>query len=85
VGIANTRILYEVVDSAAANGLVRFQGGGLSLRAGTGLTGAPAVPVTLRRVPGQAQPASVSVRVSATRPSGTAVPGSGQTFTVNFQ
>lgn len=85
VGVENTRILYEVVDSAAANGLVRFQGGGLSIRVATGLTGAPATPVTLRRVPGQTQPASVAVRVSATRPSGFVVPGSGQTFTVNFQ
>lgn len=85
VGIENTRILYQVVDTAAANGKVRFQGDGLSIRVATSLSGQPTVPVTLRRVPGQSQPASVLVRVSAQRPSLIAVPGSGQTFTVNFQ
>ncbi len=85
VPITNTRILFEVVDTAAAQGKVRFQGGGLSIRAATSSSGQPAVPVTLRRVPGQTQPGSVQVRVSAQRPSLKAVPGSGQIFTVNFQ
>jgi len=85
VGINNTRILYEVVETAAATGTLRFQGGGLSLRAGTGLTGQPLVPVTLRKVPGATPPATVTVRVTANRPSGSVVPGSGQVFTINFQ
>lgn len=85
VGVNDTRILYEVVDTAAARGKVRFQGGGLAIRAATGLTGSPATPVTLRRIPGQTQPDSVAVRVTAARPSGAVVPGSGQIFTVNFQ
>ncbi len=85
VGIDNTRILYEVVDSATVRGLVRFEGGGLAIRVATVTTGQPGLPVTLRRVPGQTQPASVQVRVSAQRPSLTPVPGSGQMFTVNFQ
>jgi hypothetical protein len=85
VGISNTRILYEVVDTAAARGTVRFEGGQLAVRVATGLTGAPLAPVTLRKVPGATPPASVMVRVSATRPSGLSVPGSGQTFTINFQ
>lgn len=85
VGINNTRILYEVVDTAAAKGKVRFQGNTLALRTATGDNGQPLTPVTLRRVPGTTAPASVSVRISATRPSGIAVPGSGQIFTVNFQ
>jgi hypothetical protein len=85
VGIGNTRILYEVVETQAATGTLRFQGGQLSLRAATGLTGEPLVPVTLRKVSGATPPATVTVRVSATRPSGVAVPGSGQVFTVNFQ
>jgi len=85
VGIGNTRILYEVVDTTAAKGKVRFEGGQLAVRVATGLTGEPLVAVTLRRVPGATAPASVVVRVSANRPSGAAVPGSGQTFTINFQ
>jgi hypothetical protein len=85
VGISNTRILYEVVETQAATGRLRFPGGQLSLRAATGLTGEPLVPVTLRKVPGTTPPVSVTVRVSATRPSGVAVPGSGQVFTVDFQ
>jgi len=83
-GISNTRILYEVVDTAAARGTVRFEGGGLSLRAATGLTGQSLVPVTLRRVPEATPPATVTVRVTANRPSGLAVPGSGQVFTISF-
>jgi hypothetical protein len=85
VGISNGRLLYEVVETAAATGKLRFQGGGLSLRAATSLTGQPVSPVTLRKVPGATPPSTVTVRVSATRPSGLAVPGSGQLFTVNFQ
>ena len=85
VGISNARLLYEVVETADATGKLRFQGGGLSLRAATGLTGQPVTPVTLRKVPGTTPPATVTVRVSAVRPSGIAVPGSGQVFTVNFQ
>jgi len=85
VGISNGRLLYEVVETAAATGKLRFQGGGLSLRAATGLTGQPVSPVTLRKVSGTTPPPTVTVRVSATRPSGIAVPGSGQLFTVDFQ
>lgn len=84
-GIGNTRILYEVVDTAAARGNVRFSGNTLALRVPTGSDGTPATPVTLRRVPGGTAPATVEVRVSATRPSGISVPGSGQIFTINFQ
>jgi hypothetical protein len=84
-GISNTRLLYEVVETADATGKLRFQGGGLSLRAATGLTGQPLVPVTLRKVPGTTPPATVTVRVTANRPSGLAVPGSGQVFTISFQ
>lgn len=84
-GISGASILYEVVDTLAALGAVRFQGGNLLLRATTATGGAPSPAVTLRRVPGAAAPATVQVRVSATRPSGTPVPGSGQLFTLTFQ
>ncbi len=84
-GISNTRILYEVVDTAIAQGTFHFQGGGLSLRAATGLTGQPLVPVTLRKATATAAAAIVRVQVSATRPSTLAVPGSRQIFTISFQ
>ena len=84
-GVANTTILYSVVDTASALGNVHFAGDGLSLRATTGGSGAPNVPVTLRRTAGGTAPASVLVEVSATRPSGAPVAGSGQRFIVLFQ
>jgi hypothetical protein len=85
VGISGTTVLYEVVETADAQDRLHFAGGGLTLRATTSSTGAPVVPVTLRKAPGTTPPAMVTVRASATRPSGQAVPGSGQVFTLNFQ
>lgn len=84
-GISNTRILFEVVDTAAARGKVHFAGNVLALRVATGSDGKPATPVTLRRAAGATAPLAVQVRVSAKRPSGAVVPGSGQTLSVTFQ
>ncbi len=82
-GIGGTRIHYAI--EASAIGLVRFAGDASELFAVTGSTGVPSVPVTLRRVPGTSQPASVVVTVDAVRPSGRTVPGSGQDFTIVFE
>jgi hypothetical protein len=84
-GVAGTSILYEVVDTVAARGTVRFGNGLLAFRATTGSDGGPTTAVTLRKVAAQAPPPVVEVRVSASRPSGTPVPGSGQVFTLLFQ
>ena len=84
-GVPATSISYVVFDSLASLGLVHFQGGGMSLRTGTGADGRPLVPVTLRRTNGIAQPDSVIVEVFAFRPSQATVPGSGQRFIVRFQ
>jgi hypothetical protein len=84
-GVFGTSISYVVVDSVANAGLVKFPGGGFSLRATTGIDGSPSAPVTLVRVSGAIQPPVVLVEVSAYRPSGIPVAGSGQQFTVNFQ
>jgi hypothetical protein len=84
-GVSGTSILYQVVDSVAAQGKVRFANGLLALRATTSATGAPVTAVTLRKITGVTPPATVQVQISATRPSGQIVPGSGQTFTINFQ
>ena len=82
-GISGSSILFEVVDPAAA-GLVRCANGALAIRATTSTGGTPSPAVTLRKVPGATPPATVQVRVSATRPSGTPVPGSGQLFSLAF-
>lgn len=84
-GVANTTILFSVVDTASALGNVFFAGNGLSLRATTGSTGAPSTAVTLRRSSSVTLPASFLIEVSATRPSGAVVAGSGQRLTVLFQ
>lgn len=85
VGISGGSLVYQVVDSVTFDDVVHFAGGGMSLRATTGADGSPTIPVTLRRDPGATFPVTVTVQVSATRPSGTAVPGSGQTFSITFQ
>ena len=51
----------------------------------TGVDGAPVAPVTLDLVAGTTAPPTATVQVTALRPSGAVVPGSGQTFTVTFQ
>jgi hypothetical protein len=84
-GVSGTAISYVVFDSVPSLGLVHFQGGGLSLRAFTGVDGSPATPVTLRRTSGAVQPDSVIVEVFAFRPSQATVPGSGQRFIVRFE
>ena len=84
-GVLGTSISYVVFDSLSNLGLVHFQGGGLSLRAETGVDGSPITDVTLRRAAGVVQPDSVIVEVFAFRPSQAVVPGSGQRFIVRFQ
>lgn len=84
-GVSGTSILYEVVDTAAAQGKVRFVNGLTTYRATTGPTGAPATPVVLYKITDPIPPMTVQVTVSATRPSKTPVPGSPQQFTILFQ
>jgi hypothetical protein len=84
-GVPGTVIRYSVVDSLTHAGTVRFAGDLLAFRATTGTDGSPVTPVTLRRVPGTTQAATVLVEVYAFKPSGDTVAGSAQQFTVNFQ
>lgn len=84
-GVPGTRVIYEVVDTVAALGTVRFAGGGLRQSVTTLASGAASPGASLRKVAGATPPASVEVRVRASRPSGTPVPGSGQLFTIFFQ
>lgn len=84
-GISGATILYQVVDSTTLRNVVHFAGGAMSLRATTGGEGEPSIPVTLRRNAGATFPVTVQVQVSATRPSGAIIPGSGRSFSVTFQ
>ena len=58
--------------------------GGRRVPSTTDTSGAPITPVILRAVPGQPKPATVTVEVRWTRPSGTPVPGSPHDFVINF-
>lgn len=84
-GISGTSLLYQIVDSATFRDVVHFAGGGQNLRAATSTGGFPTIDVTLRRQSGATFPVTVTVQVSARRPSGAVVPGSGQTFSITFQ
>jgi len=84
-GVSGTSILYEVMDTLSTRGTVALNNGLLAYRAATGLNGAPVTAVVIRRIPGATPPAAVQVRVSAARPSGQPVPGSGQQFTILYQ
>jgi hypothetical protein len=84
-GVLGTSIRYEVTEPDSGLGRVRFPNGLLAYRVTTGSNGAPATAVTLRKLTGATPPAVLRVRVSAQRPSGRAVPGSGQQFTLLFQ
>lgn len=84
-GVSGTSILYEVVDTASARGTVGLNNGQLAYRAATGVSGSPATAVVIRKLAGATPPASVQVRISATRPSGQTVPGTGQLFTLLYQ
>lgn len=83
-GVPNTAIVYQVLDSASVVGKVHLPGGGLVIRALTGLTGEPLQPVTVNRGTVTPAPDSVVVSIQAYRPSGKTVPGSGQQFVVRF-
>jgi hypothetical protein len=84
-GVPGTSIRFEVTQPDSGIGRVRFPNGLLVYRATTGSTGAPVTGVTLRKISGAIPPATLQVRISASRPSGRAVSGSGQLFTLLFQ
>lgn len=85
-GVSGTSILYEVdsPDQQRIADTAHFSGDLSALRVSTGSSGAPLTSVTLRRKSATWKD-TIHVRVSASRPSGTPVPGSGQLFTILFQ
>lgn len=80
-GSFNRRLVYAVAWPADSS--VTLDGGALSATVSTAADGTPAAAVHLHKTAAPA-PDSAVVTVGATRPSGTVVPGSGQTFTVHI-
>ncbi|MFI5235460.1 MAG: hypothetical protein ACHQXA_07110 [Gemmatimonadales bacterium] len=81
-GIPARRLIYTILSPADSS--VTLDGGAKADTVGTASDGSPAAPIHLHKNAPIA-PDSALVLVSATRPSGTPVPGSGQRFIVHFQ
>ena len=79
------QITYQITSIFGQPGDTASLGGGVMLRVVTTSTlGQPTIPVYVRPIPGLARPDSVFVEISALRPSGAPIPGSGQRFIVRF-
>lgn len=81
-GIFNRRLTFTITSPVDSS--VTLDGGALATTVSTASDGTPAAPVHVHKTAAIA-PDSVIVTVSAQRPSGTAVPGSGQQFIVHIQ
>ena len=79
------QIIYDLTTIFGQQGdTVSLSGGSMSLSVATGALGQPTVSIYVRTIPSQPRPDSVLVLVSALRPSGDSIPGSGQRFIVRF-
>lgn len=88
VSLAGHRLVFSVTAPAFADPATRtvqLANGALADTVLTQADGTPSSPVTLDLVAGATPPASATVQVQALRPSGAAIPGSGQSFAVTFQ
>ena len=88
VDLTGHRLVFTVTTppyASPAARTVELSNGALADTVLTAADGTPVSPVTLNRVAGVASPPMATVTVTAARPSGAAVPGSGQTFSVTFQ
>jgi hypothetical protein len=81
-GVANRRLTFQMV--APTDSSVVLTGDAKTLTVSTAVDGTPVTAVRVHLI-GTPRPDSAVVSVSAARPSGTAVPGSGQRFVVYFQ
>jgi hypothetical protein len=78
-------ITYEITTIFGQPGDTASLTGGTMLRSvTTSALGQPSVPVYVRPIPALPRPDSLLVEIRALRPSGAAIPGSGQTFIVRF-
>ncbi|HKP27827.1 MAG TPA: hypothetical protein VJU15_00395 [Gemmatimonadales bacterium] len=87
VAVDKRRVTFEVVSPVFANledRTVEFTNGQLAQSIATTTTGQPSPLPTLRRREGKTAPDTAIVQVSAYRPGGGTVPGSGQHFLVLF-
>lgn len=79
------QITYQLTTIFGQPGDTASLGGGVMLRAvATNSLGQPNITVYVRPIPALPRPDSVLVEVTALRPSGAAIPGSGQVFIVRF-
>jgi hypothetical protein len=78
-------ITYQLTTIFGQPGDTASLGGGVMLRTvATSTLGQPTIPIYVRPIPTLARPDSVLVEVTALRPSGASIPGSGQQFIVRF-
>lgn len=85
--VAGRRIVYTVIEPTFPSfeaRTVELSGGLLTRSTTTNATGTTLPPIRLLRRAGVPSPGSAIVEVSAPRPGGTVVPGSGQRFVVRF-
>lgn len=79
------QILYRLTTIWGQPGdTISLGGGGMTRTVTTSTLGQPTIPVYVRPIPTLPRPDSVLVEIQALRPSGTPIPGSGQTFIVRF-
>lgn len=85
--VQGRRLVYEVVEPVFAlpeDRTVELSGGGLIQSVQTTSFGIPSVPIRVRPVAGQTRPDSVIVTVSAWRPGGEPIAGTGHRFTIHL-
>jgi hypothetical protein len=83
--LAGRQIIYQLITIFRQPGdTVSLAGGGFVRTVTTSALGQPIVPVYVRPIPSLARPDSVIVEITALRPSGVLIPGSGQRFIVRF-
>lgn len=83
--LAGRQITYQLTTIFGQPGdTASLSGGAMTRSVATSSLGRPTTPVYVRAIPSLARPDSVLVEVNALRPSGAAIPGSGQIFIVRF-
>jgi hypothetical protein len=79
------QIIYQLTTIFGQPGdTASLGGGGMTRAVATNSLGQPTTPVYVRAIPALSRPDSVLVEITAFRPSGAAIPGSGQVFIVRF-
>ena len=83
--LAGRQIIYQLTSVFGQPGDTVSLSGGLHTRTvTTGINGQPTITIRVRPIPTLPRPDSAFVQVSAFRPSGASIPGSGQQFIVRF-